>query len=969
VPPSSSQPASIGPYAVEREIGRGGMGVVYLARDGRLDRAVAIKALPQEFAADPLRLARFQREARVVASLSHPNIAAVYGLEEATVTTGGATTVGSAYIVMEYVDGPTLADRLANGPLPLDEAIAVAAQVAAGVEAAHEAGVIHRDLKPANIKLTADGKAKVLDFGLAREIVPMASRGSHDPLATLTHAPMTNAGAIMGTVGYMAPEQARGRTVDRRADIFAFGCVLFEMLTGKPPFTGPTQADVLAAVLEREADLSKLPGRTPPSVRELIARCLEKDPNRRLRDIGEARIILQEAVDRRLWSSTSTGLKPARARFSWRRAALPAAALLGGAGLTLAALWAGGVLRYTPTLAERPERPETPERAEIPERGTRSSEPDPTSRLSIVFPDTLTPVFALQLSPDGRTVGYIAEVTDKPGTPPISTVCIRALDRYEPRRLPGTDHAINLNYAVDGQSVLIVTRQADDQGERAVWSVPIDGVSPPVRLMVRAPLPNGLGASIQVTGLPGGDVLVTDQTSREFIRLRAGRDAPVSRVAMHIPERTDEVWPRELLPDGRTLLCTSSGYADGIYAVASDLYDLETGKFIKRLAIGQGQQYHDGLIYFLRERTMMVSRFDLERLELMGDPVPIETSVQAVPPISFRVSRDGHLGYRAAWNRQEQRSLGIFDTSGRITPTDATRRAYISPPLVSLDGKRFVTSIERTDRLYEVWGGITDQPTARKLYSIPGFDAFQGPLSPSGDRFFVGVTAGQNFEIRVARTDNPADATTLISVPARSIAGGPAGWSANPDKFFLSYGEGATSGITRTVLVDARTPQPDLPKLPSILPGGAVSREVATSPDGRWIAYSPVGTMLGESYLVRWENDQPVGEPFRIPVGTLEKSVSFAAANVINAHLADGSLVRLSFKPDESGRVSFTPPEVVMDKAALAIVNALDYAALPDGRFFAVLNEQRGPMRPVFQIVRNFTAEVEARLAKPASRP
>ncbi len=279
--------AHVGPYLIEAAIGAGGMGEVYRATDTNLKRSVAIKVLPDALAGDPDRLARFQREAEVLASLNHPGIASIYGLER---------TNGSAALVMELVEGPTLADRLAQGPLPVDEAIPIARQIAEALEAAHEQGIIHRDLKPANIKVRGDGAVKVLDFGLAKALDPAGASGSASASVspTITSPAMTEMGVILGTAAYMAPEQARGRAVDKRADIWAFGVVLYEMLAGEALFNEGSVVDTLSAVVRKPIDLDQLPSATPARLRELVRRCLDRDPRRRLRDIGDARIALED---------------------------------------------------------------------------------------------------------------------------------------------------------------------------------------------------------------------------------------------------------------------------------------------------------------------------------------------------------------------------------------------------------------------------------------------------------------------------------------------------------------------------------------------------------------------------------------------------------------------------------------------------------------------------------------------------
>ncbi len=297
-------PNQIGPYEVIRELGRGGMGVVYLANDTRLDRQVAIKALPTELAADPGRLDRFEREAKTLASLNHPNLAGIYGVEEQD---------GARYLILEYVEGETLEHALDRGPMPVDDAIELAVQIAAGIEAAHDAGVIHRDLKPANIVITPDGVAKVLDFGLARIEDGSSSTGAYDAetlsMQRQQHSP-TIEGAILGTAAYMSPEQARGRRVDKRTDIWSFGVVLYEMLTGQSPFRGETASDSIGAVLHKQFDLEQIPKDAPHSVRVVLQRCLQRDRNLRYRDIGDARLDLLNPVVERMAQETRRMLLP-----------------------------------------------------------------------------------------------------------------------------------------------------------------------------------------------------------------------------------------------------------------------------------------------------------------------------------------------------------------------------------------------------------------------------------------------------------------------------------------------------------------------------------------------------------------------------------------------------------------------------------------------------------------------------------
>lgn len=277
----------IGSYDVTALLGAGGMGEVYRATDTTLKRQVALKVLPDAVAADPDRISRFRREAEVLASLNHPNIAHLYGLEKAD---------GVSALVMELVEGPTLAERIAEGPLPVGEALRIARQIAEALEEAHEQGIVHRDLKPANVKAAEASTVKVLDFGLAKAMEPTAAPGNPAHTPTLTSPVMTEIGAVLGTAAYMSPEQARGKPVDKRADIWSFGCVVYEMLTGKAAFPGETVADSVARILERSPDFEALPPDVPTSVRQLLRRCLVKDPRERLRDIGDARIEIGQAL-------------------------------------------------------------------------------------------------------------------------------------------------------------------------------------------------------------------------------------------------------------------------------------------------------------------------------------------------------------------------------------------------------------------------------------------------------------------------------------------------------------------------------------------------------------------------------------------------------------------------------------------------------------------------------------------------
>jgi serine/threonine protein kinase len=398
-------------YSITAHLGSGGMGDVYQATDMRLGRSVALKFLPEAFAHDQERVLRFEREAKALASLNHPNIAALHGLEDAC---------GQAFLVMELVPGETLHERIHRAPMALDEAVAVARQIAEALEAAHEKGIVHRDLKPANVKITPEGRVKVLDFGLAK-LVAEEAHGLEQPRgAAVSNSPTmsalgTHAGVILGTAAYMAPEQARGRPVDQRADIFAFGCLLYEMLTGRPAFEGENAADILSGVLQRDPEWGRLPPGVPPSIHRLLHLCLEKDPRKRRQAAGDVRLDLEHALTEPVVASSvvASGRRP-----------LPAVAWATAAFVLIAALT-------------------------IPVARHLREVPPQEMRLQIVTPPAIDPLdFAL--SPDGRYLVFVA--TGASGEA-AQRLYLRALDQTEARPLAGTEGARFPFWSPDSHSV------------------------------------------------------------------------------------------------------------------------------------------------------------------------------------------------------------------------------------------------------------------------------------------------------------------------------------------------------------------------------------------------------------------------------------------------------------------------------------------------------------------------------------
>ena len=618
----------IGPYEIVSPLGRGGMGEVYRARDSRLQREVALKLLPSTVATDPEHLARFTREAQLLATINHPNIAAIYGVEE---------SASGVVLVLELVEGPTLAERIAQGPLPQDDAVAIARQIAEALEFAHEQGIIHRDLKPANVKLRPDGTVKVLDFGLAKMTATTSSATDIAVSPTFT-AHATAAGLIMGTAAYMAPEQARGRAVDRRADIWAFGVVLFEMLTGVRPFGGETLSETVAAIIKDPASLGTLAPTTPPALRALIARTLEKDPKRRLRDIGDARLILEDVQD---GGTESMGTQAAAARpAAWKRALPWAIALAASVAAVALAVRTG-------------ESPETDV---------------PLLKFSLpVTGESLERTALPAISPDGRHV-----VFSKNGH-----LWVRSLDALDARPLAGTAGAQFPFWSPDSREVAYLTANA-------IWRAAIDG-SPPVqittyRFQKGGRTPGGVwradGTLVFAPAATGSGLLSVSAQAGEFTEFYA-RD-PKTEGDLHRPS---------LLPDGRSILFV----VDHIERGADTIGVLVDGKrkdllTIKGDMIDSPVYSTTGHILYHRDTTnpgIWAVPFSVERLETTGTPflVAPQGSYPSISSTGTLIYADGSVSGMAglAW-------LDI--QTGKAESAYAEQFPGISYPRLSPDGRR-----------------------------------------------------------------------------------------------------------------------------------------------------------------------------------------------------------------------------------------------------------------------------------------
>jgi Tol biopolymer transport system component len=775
----------LGPYEVVAPLGAGGMGEVYRARDARLGRDVALKVLPPDFASVPDRLARFEREARVVASLNHPNIATVHGLEE-----GG----GVRALVMELVEGEDLAERIARGPIPLDEAIPIARQVAEAIEAAHDAGVVHRDLKPANVKVTPEGRVKVLDFGLAKAFegactASGASRADATASPTITSLG-TIAGVILGTAAYMSPEQARGKPVDRRADIWAFGVLVFEMLTGRRLFDGETVSDTLAAVLRAETDLSALPAATPRALRALLARCLDRDPHTRLRDAGEARIVLSSP------HAMIDAPHAAQARSSSSRgAALAAAAAI---LLAAAAFLAGRYLS----------RPAPAERA-------------PAAAFDVSLGEGSVGLGSLAISPDGRTLAFLA------GTSASAVeIWLRPLDDAAPHALPGSRGARFPFWSPDSREIAFFI------GDNLLRAA-MDGTAPRRIATVRA----GLGGS----WAPDGTILVGTEEGPLFAVNADGGAAPTAVTQLDEGVETCHAWPA-FLPDGRRFVFMSDSSSLEGHRIRLGSLDGGTTSILISGLRSPALVDPRGSLLLAREAQLVAYPFDWRRGVISGDARLVKDGVVAIGTFHHllaTVSARGILAYQTHSGTTVLERIDLFGTSLRqiagpglmgdvVVSPDGRMIAY-SESVGSEDRRIWVQDIERGVRTaVSEAGKLADDPAWSADGEAVYFDSNAGGswqvyrtrVSGGGAPELIGAPAGDDLRF----LDCSPDGRHLL---AASLAR-PTSW----DLFVLALeGDGASASWT------------------SWLATPATEGFGRFSPDGRFIAYVSDASGRAEVFL------------------------------------------------------------------------------------------------------------------------
>jgi serine/threonine-protein kinase len=745
------------------------MGEVWRARHLTLKRDDALKVLPDSVATNPDRLARFQREAEVLASLNHPNIAQVHGLEEVD---------GSRALVMELVEGPTLAERITPGPMPIDEALAIAKQIAHGVEAAHEHEIVHRDLKPGNIKVRPDGTVKVLDFGLARAADKRASDdgvGPHAPTITSTAA-LTQAGVVLGTAAYMSPEQARGERVDARADVWAFGCVLYEMLTGRPAFDGPSVSDVLVAILGGSPDWSRLPAAVPPAVRVLLRRCLARDLRQRVTHMSTVRLVLEEHESLSAHSgdaSRVSAISPARR-----------ATAVAGVVLALGAAGAAGVW-----LARRTEPPQIV-RATIP-----ADMVVPTTDRSFAF------------TPNGDRLAYIGQG---------NRILVRRMDAFD--AVPILTTATYLRGAFpspDGQWLAFV------ENSFTLRKVSIAGGPPATVLQMDGP-------SRGVEWGPDGTIVFATGATDTGLQQVAASGGPATVLTRPDRERgeADHLNPA-WLPGGRALLFTIRSATGGLNDSRVAVLDLSARTWHTVVEGGYGARYvPSGHLVYAATDALWAIRFDLSRLRTDGAPVEV---LRPVPVGSlgavahFDVAQDGTLAYpRDALGEGAARVPVWVDRHGRETPLDAPPGTYLHPRL-SPDGRRLAISAGGDIVVWEI-----DRPwaAASRMTFSEANDWFPVWIPPAGTRIVFGSWRGGGFSNLYVQEPGRPDAERLTDSPDMQLPTG-----ITPDGSTLVFHSFMQRLEALRLDAGSKSRQVTLLETPQEERNGVVS------PDGRWLAY------------------------------------------------------------------------------------------------------------------------------------
>jgi Tol biopolymer transport system component/predicted Ser/Thr protein kinase len=783
--------STVSHYRVTSKLGEGGMGEVWRAEDTKLGRDVALKVIPDSFAGDVERLERFEREARVLAALSHPNIAGIHGLEDVG---------GKRFLVMEVAEGETLSERIAKGPLPVEEAVRIAVQIAQALEVAHDKGIIHRDLKPGNVVVAPDGRAKVLDFGLAKAmgIHPLSGNSGQNTQSPTLAPGMTQAGMLLGTAGYMSPEQARGKEVDRRTDNWAFGCVLFEMLGGRRAFDGETVTDVLGAIVHKEPEIAQLPSSVPPRIRRLLERCLQKDPRRRLQSVGDARIALEEWLEKP--EAADAEARPAAAGPSWRSWPLWAAALVAAVAGTLL-----GMTLLQPARIAEPQR-----RLEVAVGG-RS-----------FFSGLGSSVV---LSPDGRHLVTVV------GDGSATELWLRPLDQLDGTRLvsgAGTETPYQPFFSPQGDWVGYVTPQT-------LKKVPLTGGAP----ITLASVQRSRGAS---WGPDDTIVIATTAASGlSLVPAAGGEPRPLTTLDEERGEVTHR-WP-QWLPGGRAVLFTVGVQDVGKFDDATlEVVEVATGE---RKVVHRGGTYGryvpSGHIVYIEGETLFALPFDVERLEPTGSPVPVVEGVSTSlgeGGAQYSFSRTGMLVYLGGGVGAPKYPALWVGRDGGTSPLLSEPGTYAHPRL-SPDGTRLALTVLRDDN-WDIWIYDLARDVSTRLTFSESYDGDQ-IWSPDGSEIlFTSSRTGKTISFR-KRADGTGEAEPLMAEQGDQTYA--TSWSTD-GRYVM--GQRLGEGLDLWVLDLESGEVEDYLSSPFTEALGVFS------PDGRWVAYQSDESGRAEIYVRRF---------------------------------------------------------------------------------------------------------------------
>ncbi len=779
---------SIVHYEIREKLGAGGMGEVWLASDSKLGRDVALKVLPGIMASDPDRMARFKREAQVLASLNHPNIGAIYGLESAE---------GVQCLVLELVRGETLADRISRGALPPGEALDVARQIADAIESAHDQGVLHRDLKPGNVMLTPDGTVKVLDFGLAKAFEGDASAENLNVSPTIT-ARSTMAGVILGTAGYMSPEQAKGKPVDRRADIWAFGVVLFEMLSGRQAFTGETASEVLAAVMMRDLEWNELPKDLPGPISRLLRRCLEKDPRRRLRDIGEARLMIEEylanpaAAEAAATTGTAAALPARASRWPW--------------------LAAGAFAVLTALVAWSPWRSPAP--------------PPPVMEFDVeLSPEPLFSGYgaAAVLSRRGDRIAFVTEGESR-------TMFLRELADPVPKPIAGTELAYHQFFSPDGDWIGFFTRNE-------MKKVSVRGGAP---LIVAAVALNRGG-----TWTDDGRIVYSPNPNSPLMIVPESGGTPnaittLDSTAGEISHR----WPH-VIPGRGVVLFTAFANSPGLAKGRLELLDLKTGKRKVLHHGGSNPRYvPTGHILYVYEQTLFALPFDVKKLEVTGTPTPLLEKLSASASegaAQYDVSMNGTMiGMFGEGEPNAQSELVRISLKGGPDQV-LVEPATLSGPAIAPDGRR-VAYTTGTSSDADVWVLDLIRGTRTRLTFTEGKPDWHPVWSPDGKSIAyssAGEGGGAGNQLHAKAADGSGEQRRL-SKTANIQA--PEQWTPDGSALVFVQNVAGNWGIWKTSSTEAQEHE-------LLLDTPAYEVSPRLSPDGRWMAYQSSESGRPEVYV------------------------------------------------------------------------------------------------------------------------